>query len=104
MDEINIQANPVKVLPIKLVGQDYEITPPKAALAMRMAVESKLFEEDPGKMIDVLNAWVSKAFGPKVAAKVQKRIEDEDDLLDITHIMQLMEKVTEAQLEGDPTT
>lgn len=102
MVEINIDAKPVEPIHVNLVGKGYEITPPKAALAMRMATEAKLFADDPSKMIEVLNAWIRRAFGDK-AEKIQRRLDDEDDALDIFHIMELMEAVTEAQTT-DPTT
>ncbi len=76
--------------------------PPKTALAMRLAVDAKLHQDDPSKMLDVLNMWMSRAFGKDVV-KVQKRIESADDLLDITHIMSLMEAVIEQQT-GNPTS
>lgn len=100
---ITIDAKAVEPIDIKLVGKPYTIQPPKAALAMRLAVESKLYADDPSKMADILNVWMDKAFGDK-ADKVRKRIEDDDDLLDIMHIMALMEKVIEVQMDEDPST
>lgn len=101
MSDITIDADPVSTVSVKLVGKEYDITPPKAALAMRLAVEAKLYQDDPSKMAEVLEVWMKRAFGEKVE-KVQKRLDDEKDLLDITHIMALMEKVIEKQT-GNPT-
>lgn len=103
MSDITIKADPSKTITIELVDKQYDITPPKAALAMRLAVESKLYQDDPSKMADVLNVWIKKAFGDK-AEKIHKRLDDEDDLLDITHIMTLMEAVIEHQTGGNPTS
>ena len=103
MTEINIEAAPQNAIPIKLVGKTYEIVPPKAALAMRLAVESKLYADDPSKMADILDAWIRRAFGER-AEKVQKRLDDPEDLLDNMHVMALMEKVIEFQMDEIPTT
>lgn len=102
-DDITIEADPVSTLSVNLVGKTYEIKPPKAALAMRLAVESKLYQDDPAKMADILDLWIKKAFGTK-AEKIKARFEDEDDDLDITHIMVLMERVIEKQTGGNPTS
>lgn len=101
--DINIDAEPVDLVHVNLVGKPYDIKPPKAALAMRLATEAKLFSDDPAKMMDVLNAWIRRAFGDK-AEKIQKRLDDEDDDLDIFHIMMLMEKIIEVQTDATPTT
>jgi hypothetical protein len=100
---ITIEATPIEPIDVTLVDKKYTIVPPKAALAMRLAVESKLYEDDPAKMAEVLGVWIKKAFGDK-AAKIQARLDDEDDLLDIVHIMTLMEKVIEHQMDEDPTS
>lgn len=102
MTEINIEAGPVTTIPVTLVGTRYEVRPPKAALAMRMAVEAKTFTDDPEKMMAVLTVWMKQAFGSALP-EVRRRLEDPGDQLDITHIMSLMEKITEAQT-ATPTT
>ena len=101
-DPIVIEADAVELIPVTLVGQSYKVKPPKAALAMRLATESKLYRDDPSKMMAVLDEWMSRAFG-KDAAKVKKRLDSPDDDLDITNIMALMEKVIERQT-GNPTS
>lgn len=101
--DINIGASAPEPINVTLVDKKYTITPPKAALAMRLAVESKLYADDPAKMADILDLWIKKAFGEK-ADKIKARLDDEDDLLDITHVMILMEKVIEAQMDEDPTS
>lgn len=100
--DIVIEADPVVTIPIDLVDKRYDIYPPKTALAMRLAVESKLYQDDPAKMVEVLDEWIKRAFGDK-AKSIHKRLQDEKDALDIQHIMALMEKVIEHQTGGDPT-
>jgi hypothetical protein len=98
-----IVAEPKPKLLIDLVGVDYEITPPKAALAMAMAMNAKNAGEDPYALLDAISNWIRKAFGAEQAAAVLARMEDEDDLLDLPHIMQLMTAMIEKST-GDPTT
>jgi hypothetical protein len=100
---ISITAEAVEPIEVSLVGVDYMVNPPKAAFAMRMAVEAKLYEEDPAKMAQAIDGWMKKAFGPEYEP-VLKRLNDEEDLLDVGHIMLLMEKIIEVQTEPDPTS
>ena len=101
---IVIEAEPVSGIPVTLVGKDYMINQPKSALSMRMAVESKKAGDDPGKVFEILDVWIDKAFGKENAKKVRKRLDDENDLLDIQHVMTLMEKIIEVQTDGNPTS
>jgi len=103
MSDITIKAEPVGTIHIELVGKEYDIKPPKAALAMRIAFEAKIYQDDPAKLGEVINAWIDRAFMDK-AEKIRKRLDDEDDLLDIVHIMALMEAVIEKQTDPNPTS
>lgn len=100
---IVIEASPVEPIEVELVGKKYTITPPKTALAMRMAVTSKINGDDASAASELVNVWMDKAFGKEVAETVRDRFEDDEDLLDIPHVMQLMEKVFEVQ-SGNPTS
>jgi hypothetical protein len=101
---IVIDAEPVKPLTVRLVGETYKITPPKSSLAIKLAVQAKtVAKQEPEKVLEVMDEWIDQAFGPRAAEKVRARFEDPKDLLDITHVMGLMEKVIEAST-GDPTS
>jgi hypothetical protein len=100
---IVIEAEEVQKIGITLVGVKYTITPPKAALAMKLATSAGDLKDDAGAIIGVLTSWVMAAFGKTEGAKVLKRLDDPDDRLDITHLTSLMEKVIEQQT-GNPTS
>lgn len=100
---IKIEATPKAVLDVELVGVHYSVTPPKAALALRLAVAAKQSgEDDPGSVVDTLNAWLLMAMGEEQEKAIQARIEDPKDALDIDHLMMLMEAVIE-ESSGNPT-
>lgn len=105
-ENIDIQAVPRNVLPITLVGKKYNIKPPKASFAIRMAKKSKQFDDDPALMMETLEGWMRQAFSVKKSDydAVLARLEDPDDELDVPHIAKLMEAVTERQMGGNPTT
>lgn len=105
-ENIDIQAVPRNVLPITLVGKKYNIKPPKASFAIRMAKQAKKFDDDPSLMLETLEGWMSRAFSVKKGdyEAVLARLDDPEDELDVPHIAQLMEAVTEKQMGGNPTT
>jgi len=102
MADLIISAEPRKTLEVDLVGQTYKVTAPKAALGLKIAIRAKQSGDDPGLMMDAVEEWVVKAFGKSAAKKVLARVDDENDDLDIQHLMKLMEAVIEATT-GDPT-
>ena len=102
--EITIDAQPVGTIVVNLVGVKYNVKPPKTAIAMKFAVQAKVFKDEPEKIMEVMTEWMDKAFGKAISKKVQKRLENEADDLDIPHVMALMEKIIEVQTEGDPTS
>lgn len=104
MGKIVIEGRKKEPVEVSLVGKDYEITPPKTALAMKIAVQAKVFEDDPSKVKEAIDGWVQKAFGKKVAKDIEKRLDDENDLLDFEDIMELMEALMEAGADGNPTS
>ena len=98
---------PRKKMAVRLVGKEYLVDPPKGAAALRMARIAKELganpsPEDMGEMMDVLDGWITKAFGPK-AKEVLARLDDWDDQLDLDHIMVLMQRIMAVQ-GGNPTT
>lgn len=103
MTQINIEATPVELLQVKLVGVDYEMHPPKAALTLRLAGQAKSAGEDPVQLLAVLDEWLKRACGVKVSTEIQARLEDSEDALDYPHIMELMQAVVEATT-GNPTS
>ena len=100
---IEIKADPRTPIKVSLVGVDYELNPPKSALAIKLAVQAKTAGDDPTLVLQAIDEWVDKAFGKKNATAVRKRLDDENDDLDTPHLMQLMEAVIEAS-SGNPTS
>lgn len=104
---IVIEAEPRESLTIDLVGVEYVIEPPKGAFALKLARQVKDLEaagsSDVAAQWSVVEGWVTRAFGPKQSKKVLARIDDDDDDLDIVHIMTLMQKIAELATEN-PTS
>jgi hypothetical protein len=97
--EITASDEPITV---NLVGKPYVAHPPKTMLAIKLG-KGMEGSSDPDVVFARLQEDLGLTFGPKEAAKIAKRLEDPDDLLDVGHIMQLMEKITELST-GTPTT
>lgn len=100
---LSIVADPREKITISLVGVEYVITPPKASAALKMAIRAKAGDEDPAEMLAALTEWAQKAFGKATATKVMKRLDDDEDELDLQHMMKLMEGVAELTA-GNPTS
>lgn len=103
MATIEITAEPVKSIDVKLVGVEYTIKPPKGSLAIVLAKKMQASQEDPDGLMRALGDWLTVGFGKAESKAILKRLEDPEDALDLVHIMSLMEKVSEAAT-GNPTT
>lgn len=101
MPNIDITANEEPIT-VNLVGKPYVAHPPKTMLAIKLG-KGMDGSSDPDVIIERLREYLTMTFGAKEAGKIVKRLEDQDDLLDVGHIMQLMEKITELST-GTPTT
>jgi hypothetical protein len=103
--DIKIEATPRQTISIDLLGVEYVIVAPKAALALKLSVRSKQATngQDPTLMVEALYEWLDVAFGKEKAGEVRDRLDDPADLLDIEHLSILMQKVTEVG-SGNPTT
>lgn len=100
--DITVKPEPVRTLTVDLLGITYTITPPKAAMALKIARMATDKETDALTVIDHLYKWLDKAFG-KQSAKVKKRLDSDNDPLDYPHLITLVKGVVERQ-SGDPTT
>lgn len=99
MTQIVIEASPRKTYEVSLVGVDYTLTPPKSALALRMANQARSGADGASEVVDSIYSWVRSAFGADQYDGIVARLEDPDDLLDIEHLTQLMQKVMEAMTD-----
>jgi hypothetical protein len=100
---ITITASPREPVKVDLVGQIYEVTPPKAALAMKLAVQAKTAQGDASLVEGAIFEWIDTAFTKADAKKIKARLSDQDDLLDYPHISQLIEALVEAG-SANPST
>jgi hypothetical protein len=103
VDNIDIVAAPKKQFQVKLVGVDYMATAPKKALALSLLMRVKNAGNDPEMMDDAITSLIIKMLGREHVEAVQARLADEEDDLDIDHLMVLMNKLIEA-VSADPTT
>jgi hypothetical protein len=99
---IVIEAVPAVNVTVGLVGQEYVIPVPKTTLGLIVAERMQAAKDDPSKLMDELKSWVFSTFGKKQGQKVWDRLFDADDPLDIQHISDLLNKLTE--LGANPTT
>lgn len=93
-------------IPIKLVGKTYEVKPPKTFTSLRLGktLQNLGDDQDPDEMIEALESWIRSIFSEDDADAVMYRLnEDDQDDLDIMHIVQLMNRLME-QTTGNPTT
>lgn len=102
--KLNVKATPVDSIPVTLVGKDYSVKPPKNWLSMRLAVAAKTADDDPAMIMAALEGWLTAALGKAQGKRVLARLDDADDDLDLEHIMELVESVTEAQAGDRPTS
>ena len=102
---IVITAEEREVIEVDLVGVHYQVTPPKASLALKIAVQAKQADEnDPEQALVPITSWLGQAMGEEQAAAIRARLDDPDDLLDLSHVMKLMEKIIEVGSGNPPTS
>lgn len=100
---IEIVAQPREQITVNLVGEEYLVDPPKGTYGIKLAQRAKEAGDDTDASWALIEGWVQKAFGKKQSKKVLERLMDDDDDLDVPHIMQLIEALAET-VTGDPTT
>lgn len=98
MKRIEITAEPREQITVNLVGVEYLMTPPKGSLGLDLAKRAKELEGsgDVAAIWGEVEAWLKVAAGKKQFAKIQERLSDADDDLDIIHIIRVMEAMVEA--------
>ena len=103
-EPIAVKADPQDSVPVELVGKKYMVRTPKSWLSMKMGLAANRAEEDPGAMMDVLEKWIAAAFGKANGKKVLARLDDTEDDLDLEHIMDLVEALSERSASNRPTS
>lgn len=98
----------VTTIPVNLVGELYEARIPKTAVAIKFARVARETEGLGGSaqglaMLDAINEYLVKVFGEEIADKIHERMDDEDDALDIHHLSELINALSEYAASGNPT-
>lgn len=101
-DGISIEGSR-ETIPVHLVGTDYDAKPPKAMIMIRFSNMAESAQENPESIINIADEYVHAAFSKQDADDIMDRLNDSEDDLDIMHVMQLLEKMTELTT-GNPTT
>lgn len=91
-------------IPVRLVGVDYVAHRPKAMLAVRLGERIKQVDmEDMEEVVEQFGSFLKLTFGSEVSAAILARLEDEDDRLDVHHLVKFVERITEV-VGGRPST
>lgn len=101
---LEVKAKRRNKITVKLVGQTYQATPPKAIISMKFARVAQEAGEDVTAMVDALMEWLELTFQDGQADKIEARLYDPNDDIDFPHVIELMQKLTEKTTEGNPTT
>jgi len=101
---INIKGTERKQITVTLVGKVYNVYVPKTAVALKFAGKMEDFEKNPAKAADDLDVLFHSIFLPTDYTKIQKRLEDVKDNLDLEDLVELMGALLEEAAEGDPTS
>lgn len=99
-------AHAVELIPVRLVGVDYQMPQPKSGALINMARKAKTAEDakDQGAMLDIVLDWVIAAFGREQGNSIVERLNNPLDPLDIEHITKLMGKVLNSTGGDNPST
>lgn len=101
--DIQISIEPPKPITVDLGGVRYTVRPIKGALGISLGQRMQAVQGDAGKLRDTIEHIVQMVFGKAEAPNVMERLDDPEDALDFTHIMELMNALVERST-GSPTT
>ncbi|AWY06746.1 hypothetical protein HOT47_gp37 [Microbacterium phage Quhwah] len=91
-------------IPVRLVGVDYVAHRPKAMLAVRLGERiQQVNMEDLDEVVAQFGSFLKLTFGSEVSESIMARLEDEDDRLDVHHLLTFVERITEV-VGGRPST
>lgn len=103
MATITIPGKTRKSITVELVGTEYKVRPPKAAVAVFLSQALKDSDEDAEKIFDGLSKWCRVLFGKETGAEVIARLKNPADDLDIPDLTDLISAVMEEAGENPPT-
>jgi hypothetical protein len=102
--KINIEGTERVQETVTLVGKVYNCWIPKTAIALKFATEMDDIEKNPGKAADKIDGILHSIFTAADYAKIQKRLEDPKDALDLEDLVELMSALIELAGGEDPTS
>lgn len=89
---------------VRLVGKDYDVYQPKGAAGLELMRAAKAIEgENLDTQLDLVGSLVGMLFNQRQAEQVTARLHKVDDPLDLQHIMELVNALSE-EVTGNPTT
>ena len=98
-----ITATPKKRVAVELLGEVYEVKPPKTALLLAISNHSGKKDSNAEDINRDFQTILKLMFTPKDLERVQERLNSGDDELDLDHIFEVVEAITE-DATGDPTS
>lgn len=101
--DIEIAVEPPKPLKVNFGGEIYTVRPIKGSLGISLGSQMKGVKGDTEKLQKALKRIVDIMFGPTDGAVIMARLDDQEDDLDFTHVMELLNKLVEKST-GNPTT
>jgi len=91
-------------IPVRLIGVDYVAHRPKAMLAVRLGERIQNVDmNDIEEVVNQFGAFLKLTFGSETSQAIMARLEDEDDRLDVHHLLKFVEQITEV-VGGRPST
>lgn len=91
-------------IPVRLIGVDYVAHRPKAMLAVRLGERIQNVDmNDIEEVVNQFGSFLKLTFGSETSAAIMARLEDEDDRLDVHHLLKFVEQITEV-VGGRPST
>lgn len=94
-----------KPLTVELVGTNYSMTPPKAALAIEMAADiDATKKKKPNEVMDTLYEWLAMCMSAEDLEAIKLRLKDPNDDLDIPQVTELLSAVMERITNNPPTS
>ncbi|AWY05385.1 hypothetical protein HOT42_gp34 [Microbacterium phage Metamorphoo] len=92
-------------IPVRLVGVDYVAHRPKAMLAVRLGERIQQVDmENIEEVVEQFGSFLKLTFGSETSAAIMARLEDEDDRLDVIHLLKFVERITEVVTGRPPTS
>lgn len=99
-----ITAKAAPTLTVNLVGKSYKVQAPKAALALDVARQANSSTDaNPAEFMETVSRLIDAMFTPADSVKINARLRDARDLLDVDHLAELSNALMEHKSEN-PTT